>query len=162
LLFLLTREANEIVLKYSMESYKFIDENPFNSGESVIGNVIIYKNNIIIPFYDIYIYQKYNEAFPIPHFNYIKFSYLVLKRVSRVSFNHEQSKDFKENRSCYGGEHYKDNSHLEFWVEYKESNIFLPENYEYSKDPFIFNRDQTYLFENQNEIASILETLGNL
>lgn len=119
-----------------MKKYRIsVTENFITTSEAYFGNIVVNKNDIIIPYCNIFLADNIIDEFP--NESYVNFCYLIFKDVSSIIWDYEIKMLIDKKFECYGGENFFLDKYSEFWVSFKSCDLVLLEDISlYSKIPF--------------------------
>lgn len=104
------------------------DTRHINSAESVLGNIAVIGQKIVVPAFNLNIIEGSEcDIFVINKGKYLDFAYIVFEAVSNITWDYEASRKLNpENRECYGGSLFPSGEHTEFWIEYESGYVLIP------------------------------------
>lgn len=121
-----------------------LNKNDINTSEAYNKTIFIYKNNIIIPYINLEIFEESFIHAEVKKYDRLDFSYIIFKDVVEIFWNFESNIEMKSTyrkfSDFYESDHYlvdyieainifdKHDDPYEFKIRYKEKYIYLPEN----------------------------------
>lgn len=135
-----------------------------NSGESDLGDIRLFDDNLVVAFRDLQLNkdeESTDEVFGTIQC-YINFCFVVFEGVDTLTFDYDMSRNIPiEKRECYGGVNYLTNKDSEFWISYKTGKILLIEESQLRKVPYFFTKEEKeHLFHDNPITKEVLVALG--
>lgn len=121
-----------------------LNKNDINTSEAYNKTIFIYKNNIIIPYINLEVFEKSFIHMEVKKYDRLDFSYIIFKNVVEICWDFESNIEMKSTcrklSDFYESDHYlvdyieavnifdNHDDPSEFEIRYKEKYIYLSEN----------------------------------
>jgi hypothetical protein len=135
------------------------DISSLNTSEATFGDMFIFGNTLIIPYYNVKVNS--NGNLKKEDGKYLNYCYLLFEGTMGIVWDYEVSRFMNaETRKCYGGIYIQDGEYYEFWITYDKGFVIMKEDYLSSKNPWSIKEELDGIFSCSNndiiEIKTIL------